>query len=111
LRRLVSAALTLCGLLACAGLPGCASSGAGAAQADDPPSRIGGFVREAIGYLSRRDRVGVGDPAPDFELMPLRFYDFDLDGAESAPLDPYRGVRLSSFAGKRPVALVFGSYT
>jgi peroxiredoxin len=37
-----------------------------------------------------------GDPAHDFEL-PL------VDGGGT--------VRLSSFAGTRPVALVFGSYT
>jgi hypothetical protein len=39
---------------------------------------------------------GPGDPAPDFEL-PL------LGGGGS--------VRLSSFRGERPVALIFGSYT
>lgn len=37
-----------------------------------------------------------GDVAPDFELQ-------DLDGKNS--------VRLSDFRGKRPVALIFGSYT
>ena len=37
-----------------------------------------------------------GDPAPDFELL-------DASGAHS--------VRLSDFQGKRPVALVFGSFT
>lgn len=38
-----------------------------------------------------------GDPAPDFELAYAK--------------EPGKKVRLSSFAGKRPVALVFGSYT
>lgn len=38
----------------------------------------------------------VGDLAPDFELQ-------DADGNTT--------VRLSSFRGERPVALVFGSYT
>jgi peroxiredoxin len=38
----------------------------------------------------------VGDEAPDFEL-------FDLDGKNP--------VRLSDFRGKKPVALIFGSYT
>ena len=38
----------------------------------------------------------MGDPAPDFELT-------RLDGKGT--------VKLSSFKGKRPVALVFGSYT
>ena len=37
-----------------------------------------------------------GDAAPDFELK-------TLDGKKS--------VKLSSFRGKRPVALIFGSYT
>jgi peroxiredoxin len=37
-----------------------------------------------------------GDPAPDFELL-------DASGEFS--------VRLSEFQGKRPVALVFGSFT
>ena len=40
-----------------------------------------------------------GDTAPDFELRRLD----DEPGAQP--------VRLSSHAGKRPVALVFGSYT
>ncbi len=38
----------------------------------------------------------VGDGAPDFELA-------DVAGAQS--------VGLSSFRGKRPVALIFGSFT
>ncbi|GAB4149047.1 MAG: hypothetical protein Fur0037_17380 [Planctomycetota bacterium] len=39
----------------------------------------------------------VGDPAPDFELPMLGMMD--------------QKVKLSSFRGKRPVALIFGSYT
>lgn len=46
--------------------------------------------------------VAVGDVAPDFEL-PV------LDPASHAPSGAT--IRLSSFAGERPVALVFGSYT
>ncbi|MDQ3621703.1 MAG: redoxin domain-containing protein [Verrucomicrobiota bacterium] len=46
--------------------------------------------------LRMRDTVRVGDEAPDFTLK-------TQDGA--------REVRLSSFRGKRPVVLVFGSYT
>jgi len=38
----------------------------------------------------------VGDIAPDFELM-------DINGEKS--------IRLSALIGKRPVALVFGSFT
>ena len=75
---------------------------------------IGGFFRELVGYLARSDRVRVGDPAPDFELVPLHFYDFDSgrpDEQRNAGADPYRGVRLSSFKDEKPVALIFGSYT
>lgn len=45
-------------------------------------------------------RLAPGDPAFDFELPLL-----DSSGREGET------VRLSSFAGKRAVALVFGSYT
>jgi hypothetical protein len=82
--------------------------------ADGPGTRIGGFFRELVGYLKRSDPVGVGDVAPDFELMPLRFYDFDLgepDERRNARADAYRGVRLSAFKDVKPVALIFGSYT
>lgn len=41
-------------------------------------------------------KLKVGDLAPDFEL--------NVRGGE-------RKVRLSSFRGRKPVALVFGSYT
>jgi hypothetical protein len=46
--------------------------------------------------LARAGNLNVGDAAPDFELQ-------TVDGSA--------GVRLSSFRGKQPVALVFGSYT
>lgn len=39
----------------------------------------------------------VGDKAPDFKLKTLD--------------DPDKEVRLSEFAGKSPVVLIFGSYT
>jgi hypothetical protein len=45
---------------------------------------------------SNRLSPKAGDPAPDFTL-------FDTSGAES--------VTLSDFIGKKPVALIFGSYT
>jgi hypothetical protein len=48
-------------------------------------------------YLDlRTPKLSVGDPASDFELHAL---------------DSGEDVRLSSFAGRMPVALVFGSYT
>ena len=45
---------------------------------------------------ARRGRLDVGDTAPDFEL--------ETPGKK-------RTVRLSDFVDKRPVVLVFGSYT
>ena len=58
--------------------------------------------RGGRGERGRGERGGgaapqVGDPAPDFELPFAKNED--------------KSARLSSFAGKRPVALVFGSYT
>ncbi|GIW81287.1 MAG: hypothetical protein KatS3mg105_3094 [Gemmatales bacterium] len=44
----------------------------------------------------KQTRLKVGDPAPDFSLP-------DLSGKNE--------VRLSSFKGKKPVVLIFGSYT
>jgi peroxiredoxin len=46
--------------------------------------------------MPRQGTLKVGDLAPDFELT--------VRGGEQK-------VRLSSFRGRRPVALVFGSYT
>jgi hypothetical protein len=45
---------------------------------------------------ARAGNLAVGDPAPDFQLPTLDHRDT---------------VRLSSFRGSRPVALVLGSYT
>ena len=44
------------------------------------------------------DKLSEGDPAPDFTLRLM-------DGAENET------VTLSDYRGKRPVALIFGSYT
>ena len=54
--------------------------------------------KEATTWQKKYDRQApkVGDLAPDFEL-------YDVNGENP--------VRLSSFKGKRPVALVFGSFT
>ena len=55
-------------------------------------------LREAMGAVVARDEMGphVGEVPPDFNLK--------LIGSEGR-------VRLSSFKGRRPVALIFGSYT
>ncbi len=39
----------------------------------------------------------MGEQAPDFELPMVK--------------SPKKTIKLSSFAGKKPVALIFGSYT
>ena len=56
----------------------------------------------------------VGEMAPDFELMPLKFYEFGLSD-EDITVDNagelYKPVKLSDFKGKKPVVLIFGSYT
>lgn len=56
----------------------------------------------------------VGVMAPDFELMPLKFYEFELSDAditEENAGELYRPVKLSAFRGEKPVVLIFGSYT
>lgn len=54
------------------------------------------FARPGGRDRPREGKLKVGDPAPDFELK-------RLEGKGE--------VKLSSFKGKRPVVLVFGSYT
>jgi hypothetical protein len=57
---------------------------------------------EAQSRRARKDLAPAqGKPAPDFELFQLQ-----ADGSLSK-----KKVKLSSFKGKQPVALVFGSYT
>ena len=57
-----------------------------------------GLLRQAIEAVVARDEMGpdVGEVPPDFNLKRM--------GCEER-------VRLSSFKGQRPVALIFGSYT
>ena len=55
-------------------------------------------MQEARAWQSRHDRNApkVGDLAPDFEV-------YDSKGEDS--------IRLSDFQGKKPVVLIFGSFT
>ena len=69
---------------------------------DEQLQRIGltreRWERMRIEIEAREERApNVGDAAPDFELPVLG--------------DRAQTVRLSAFRGKRPVALIFGSYT
>ena len=56
------------------------------------------YIKKEKAWQKRYDALAprVGDPAPDFELG-------DVDGEHS--------VRLSDFQGRKPVVLVFGSFT
>ena len=69
-------------------------------------------------YLDIHGRSGngpkYGEEAPDFALMPLKFYEFGIDDTEITEETAgllYEPVRLSDFRGKKPVVLIFGSYT
>jgi len=80
-----------------------------------------GKIRERMGGTSHADIQGrgdngpkVGEVAPDFRLTPLKFYEFGIDEEEITEENAgelYAPVRLSSFKGKKPVVLIFGSYT
>lgn len=70
-------------------LAGCASS-----RIKPPP--LLNEKRGPQGDLRRVDTVHVGDIAPDFKLKTL---------------DGKRTIQLRQFRGKRPVVLIFGSYT
>ena len=65
---------------------------------DSRKAVVSAEVREAVESVIARDELGpkVGEPAVDFDLKRM--------GSQER-------VRLSSFKGRRPVALVFGSYT
>ena len=52
-----------------------------------------------------------GDKAPDFELVVLPTPKKEGDGKKAAAKSKAEFVKLSSFKGKKPVALIFGSYT
>jgi peroxiredoxin len=56
------------------------------------------YIKESHTWQAKYDATApkVGDIAPDFTL-------YDVEGANP--------VRLSDFQGKKPVALVFGSFT
>ena len=63
---------------------------------EDSPLTLKDVMASADYRDLRTPSVAAGDPAPDFELP-------TLDGDDT--------VRLASLLERRPVALVFGSYT
>lgn len=85
----------------------------------------GGFSREGMAerlQITRDAEINstatngpkVGTDAPDFELTPLKFYEFKIDEQDITLENAgelYRPVRLSDFEGHKPVVLIFGSYT
>ena len=91
------------------------------AQAREEEERGEGAKEEALSALREEGIMGrtggapeEGEVAPDFELIPLKFYEFGIDKAEITEENAgmlYQPVKLSSFRGKKPVVLIFGSYT
>lgn len=88
----------------------------GPARAEPPPASQAGpptphdsplTMRDVMSSPIHRDlmtaKLAVGDPAYDFTLPRLH-----RKGAQTRPGRP---VSLASFRGRRPVALIFGSYT
>jgi hypothetical protein len=68
----------------------------------DSPLRLRDVMTSPFYGNLMTPELAPGDPAFDFEL-PV------LDGETHRPSG--QRIRLSDFAGERPVALVFGSYT
>ena len=78
-------------------------------------------VQDRINIINEADIGGraangpkVGEPAPDFELQPLKFYEFKIDATDITQENAgelYKPVKLSTFRDKKPVVLIFGSYT
>lgn len=81
---------------------------------DKIEARMNAVNQAGISGIGNDDAPKPGDEAPDFELMPLKFYDFKIDETPITKENAgalYQPVKLSSFRGKKPVVLIFGSYT
>jgi len=79
-----------------------------------PMTKMRGLIDDGLYDPENVNPLRVGEMAPDFELMPLRFYDFGLDDdsiTKETAGTMFEPVKLSAFRGKRPVVLIFGSYT
>ncbi len=108
----------------------CSSAGSAFAQRGgegrrERRGRGGGGMGEAIAnrttnpdYTSINGKANngpaAGTEAPDFSLTPIKFYDFKTEEQDITLENAdvlYENVRLSDFRDKKPVALIFGSYT
>ncbi len=71
------------------------------------------LVENGLYDPDNENSLQVGEAAPDFELMPLRFYDFAIDQGitKDNAQTLFEPVSLSSFRDSLPVVLIFGSYT
>ncbi len=71
------------------------------------------LVENGLYDPDNENSLQVGEAAPDFELMPLRFYDFAIDRGitKDNARTLFEPVALSSFRDSLPVVLIFGSYT
>jgi hypothetical protein len=61
-----------------------------------PDATMAVFPFKYMWYVARSGSLGIGDPAPGFNLPTA---------------DRSSSVSLASFRGRKPVVLVFGSYT
>ena len=71
------------------------------------------LIADGLYDPTNKHPLKVGEEAPDFSLMPLKFYDFQIDRgitADNAGI-LFEPVTLSDFEGNLPVVLIFGSYT
>ena len=78
--------------------------------------RARAYTLSAVKDIRGRGNNGpeAGVEAPDFSLTPLQFYEFGIDKTEITEENAgklYESVTLSDFRGKKPVVLIFGSYT
>ena len=71
------------------------------------------LIADGLYDPNNKNPLQVGEEAPDFSLMPLKFYDFQIDRGITADNAGtlFEPVRLSEFEGNLPVVLIFGSYT
>ena len=106
-------AMTLLGMLVFGAPVWAEDSGAPKSMAEAAKGRMANEdYRDILGRPGNGPKVG--EMAPDFNLMPLKFYEFGIDEREITKEnagDLYKAVRLSDFRGHKPVVLIFGSYT